>query len=315
MALTNNLKKQVDLPVWEWCRLAPAVSSGVSATCTADNSLFHTSFGRYIYYLQAAATLASTTALTGFFRYDTISDSYQLLAQPPIAPVVFTGLQFAGGQGYSGLVISDGGRANTLEIPGLTGQTLKGFDIRIIEGTGDGQQRIVTGVEDPIVWDTGVASAVATTPQSNITDTNKNWAINQWVGYQLRFVSSSGQTQSRKIMSNSANTLYFSDVAKLAEDPWAWSPVTTIAGSSQVIAVAGSTIYQIESSIITVDSDWKVKPDTTSRFVVRGGGIWMISQGTTYTLQYYDVLADIWYIRNGGAVASPVTAIGTDGIL
>jgi hypothetical protein len=314
MALTNNLKKQVDLPVWEWCRLAPAVSSAVSATCTADNSLYHVSFGRYIYYLQAAATLASSTALTGFFRYDTISDSYQLLSQPPIAPATYTGLQFAGGQGYSGLVISNGGRDNTLEIPGLTGETLKGFDIRIIEGAGDGQQRIITGVEDPIIWDTGTATAVAATPQGNITDTNKNWIINQWVGYQVRFVSSAGQSQSRKIIYNSANTLYFADVAKLAEDPWAWSPVTTITGSSFAIA-AIATIYQIESSVITVDSNWLVKPDSTSRFVVRGGGIWMLSSGTTYTLQYYDVLADQWYVRNAGAAGSPVSAAGTDGTI
>lgn len=315
MALSNNLKKQVDTPVWEWCRLAPAVSSAVSATCAADNSLYHVTFGRYIYYLQAAATLASTTALTGFFRYDTISDSYQLLAQPHIAPVVYTGLQFAGGQGYAALVISDGGRTDTLEIPGLTGKTLKGYDIRIIEGTGDGQQRIITDVSDPTIWDTGTVTAVAATPQGNITDANKNWIINQWVGYQLRYVSSSGQAVIRKILYNSSNTLYFADVAKLAEDQWAYTPVTTIAGSGQVIAVAGSTIYQIESSVITVDSDWLVKPDNTSRFVVRGGGIWMISQGTTYTLQFYDVLADQWYIRNAGAATSPVYAIGTDGTI
>ncbi len=315
MTLNNNLKKQVDLPVWEWTRLAPGVSSAVSASCTADNSLFHVSFGRYIYYLQAAATLATTTALTGFFRYDTISDSYQLLSQPPIAPVAYTGLQFAGGQGYSGLVIGSGGGLNTLEIPALTGQILKGFDIRIIEGTGDGQQRIITEVSDPVVWDTGTATAVAATPQNSITDSNKNWTMNQWVGYQVRFVSSSGQSQVRKIIYNNSNTLIFADVAKFAEDPWAWSPVTTIAGSALVIAVAGSTIYQIESSVITVDTNWAVQPDTTSRFVIRGGGIWMISQGTTYTLQYYDVLADQWYIRNAGAATSPVTAIGTDGTI
>lgn len=317
MAITNNLRKQVDMPVWEWCRLAPAVSSAVSASCTADNSLFHVSFGRYIYYLQAAATTGNAAGLTGFFRYDTVSDSYQLLAQPPIAPVIYTGLQFAGGQGYSGLVISDGGGLNTLEIPGLTGQTLKGFDIRIIEGTGDGQQRVVTGVSDPTIWDAGTVTTVAATPQNSITDSNKNWIINQWVGYQLRFVSTSGQSVTRKILYNSSNTLYFADVAKLAEDPWAWSPVVTIAGSAQVIAAIGAaaTIYHIESSVITVDNDWLVKPDITSRFVVRGGGIWMLSQGTTYTMQYYDVLADQWYIRNAGAATSPVMAIGTDGTI
>lgn len=315
MALTNKLKKQVDTPVWEWCRLAPGVSSAVSASCTADNSLFHVTFGRYIYYLQSAATLATTTALTGFFRYDTVSDAYQLLAQPPVTATGYTALQFAGGQGYFGNVISNGGGSNTLEIPALTGQTLKGFDIRIIDGTGDGQQRTVTGVADAVIWDTGVATAVTASPQGNITDTNKNWTINQWAGYQVRFVSSSGQSMARKIIYNNSNTLYFADVAKFAEDPLAWSPVVTITGSAQVIAVANSSIYQIESSVITVDTNWMTTPDSTSRFVIRGGGIWMMTQGSTFAMQYYDVLADQWYLKNGGAATSPVTATGSDGTL
>jgi flagellar hook-associated protein 1 FlgK len=314
MALTNNLRKQIDMPVWEWCRLAPAVSSGLSASCSADNSLYHVTFGRYIYYLQSGATLATTTGLTGFFRYDTISDSYQALAQPPIAPVVYTGIQFAGGQGYWGYVLGSGSGLNTLQIAGLTGKVMKGFDIRITGGTGSGQQRIVTDVSDPTIWDNGTATAVAATPQNSITDSNKNWIVNQWAGYQVRFVSSSGQALARKIMYNSSNTIYFADVAKFAEDPWAWSPVTTIAGSAEVIAAIG-TLYQIESSVITVDSNWLVQPDQTSRYVVRGGGIWMISQGATYTMQYYDVLADQWYIRNAGAATSPVTAIGTEGTI
>jgi hypothetical protein len=236
------------------------------------------------------------------------------LPQPPIAPVVYTGLQFAGGQGYWGFVLGSGSGLNTLQIAGLTGKVMKGFDIRITGGTGNGQQRIVTDVSDPTIWDNGTATAVAATPQNSITDSNKNWVVNQWAGYQVRFVSSSGQALSRKIMYNSSNTLYFADVAKFAEDPWAWSPVTTIAGSAEVIAAIG-TLYQIESSVITVDSNWLVQPDQTSRYVVRGGGIWMISQGTTYTMQYYDVLADQWYIRNAGAATSPVTAIGTEGTI
>jgi hypothetical protein len=198
MALTNNLRKQIDMPVWEWCRLAPAVSSGLSASCSADNSLYHVTFGRYIYYLQSGATLATTTGLTGFFRYDTISDSYQALAQPPIAPVVYTGLQFAGGQGYWGYVLGSGSGLNTLQIAGLTGKVMKGFDIRITGGTGSGQQRIVTDVSDPTIWDNGTATAVAATPQNSITDSNKNWIVNQWAGYQVRFVSSSGQALARR---------------------------------------------------------------------------------------------------------------------
>ncbi len=311
MALTNNLKKQVDLPVWEWCRLAPAVSSSLSASCTADNSLYHVTFGRYIYYYQSAGTLATTTGLTGFFRYDTISDSYQNLSQPPITNVTYTGMQFAGGQGYWGFVLGNGGKLNTLQIAGLTGKSFKSFDIRITSGTGIGQQRIITDVADPVIWDNGTFTSANGTPQNSQQDTSKNWILNQWVGYQVRFVSNTGQSQIRKIIYNNSNTLVWGDVAKFAEDQWADAPVTTIGGSAESITNAGS-MYQIESSVITVDTNWSTMPDTTSRFVVRGGGIWMISQGVTYALQYYDVLADMWYIRNAGAVTSPVQALGND---
>jgi hypothetical protein len=71
-ALTSNtLVKQVDMPVWEWCRFAPAVSSAVSSTCSADNPDFlQTEHGRYVYYLISS---------TQFVRYDTWTDMYQLL--------------------------------------------------------------------------------------------------------------------------------------------------------------------------------------------------------------------------------------------
>ncbi len=312
MALTNKLKNQVDLPVWEWARAAPGASTLVSGTCTADNSLYHVTFGRYIYYMQASATLASTTGLAGFFRYDTISDSYQLLAQPPLAPASYSGMQFAGGQGYFGAVLSS--TSNTITAAAITGRTLVGFDIRIVGGTGNGQLRTITAVADAMIADQGTATAAGVSPQASIADTNKNWTINQWQGYQVRLVSTSGQSQVRKILYNSSNTLFFADVAKFAEEPFAWNPITTIAGSAQVITAVGSP-YQIESSIITVDSPWLTAPDATSRFVVRAGGIWMISSGTTYTLQYYDIAADSWYIRNSGAATSPVTAVGTDGTI
>ena len=326
MVLINKLKPQVDTPVWEWCRLAPAISSAVSATCAADNSTYHVTFGRYIYYFQAnavAATGPTGTGLVGFFRYDTISDSYQQLAQPPLGSTAFTGMQFAGGQGYTGFVLGSGPGPNTLQVAGLTGQTLKTFDIRISGGTGFGQNRTITSVSDPTIWDLGTVTATEAVPQRFITDSSKNWAMNQWAGYQVRLVSSSGQSQIRKIIYNNSNTLYWADVTKFAEDPWTYSPLNTILGSAEVIAVAGGanpTIYQIESSIITVDSNWFTMPDATSRFVVKSGGIWFFTQGASaansvYYLQYYDVVADQWYIRNAVTSTSPIQVIGTDGTI
>ena len=68
MPLVNNLKKQVDLPVWEWTRFSPvAPTAGNSFSCTADNPLLNESIGRYIYYMLNT---------TNFWRYDTITDTY-----------------------------------------------------------------------------------------------------------------------------------------------------------------------------------------------------------------------------------------------
>jgi hypothetical protein len=312
MAVTNNLKPQVDTPVWEWCRQLPTASTSYSSTCSAKNSLLHVTFGRYIYFMQALAMTTGNALSTGFFRYDTISDSYQELNQPPFTTVTYSSMEFTEDHGYAGYVLGNGGGPNTLQIAGMTGQTLKGFEIRIVDGTGNGQMRTITGVSDPVIWDVGTITAVAATPTTNITDSSKNWAWNQWAGYQVRFVSSAGQSQVRKILYNSATELFFADVAKYAEDQWAEAPIVTVANSALLIPAAASSVYHIESSVITVDSNWMTTPDTTSRFIIRSGGIWLLSSGTTTILQYYDVLADTWYLRNGASATSPLTAAGTD---
>ena len=316
MPLANKLKLQVDLPVWEWCRLAPSPSAAVSSTCTADNSLYHVTFGRYIYFMNTVpiATVAAGYS-TGFFRYDTITDTYQILAYPPNGLVTYSSMQFAGGQGYNARVISAG--SNTLQAAAMTGKTLKGFDIRIIYGAGVGQQRIITDVSDPVIAYAGTVTLLTTTPQTNLQDQNANWAINQWVGYQVRFMHASGQVQTRKIIYNTSTLLVFSDTNKYAEDQWAYSPIFSPAvtnASPFVVAIVGSP-YQIESSTITVDQPWSVQPDETSRFVVRSGGIWMTTSvgGTSsYIIQYYDIAADQWYVRNSCLLLGPVTAAGTE---
>jgi len=98
MAFTNKLKNQVDMPVWEWCRFPPAVSTAMTTSCAADNSQFSVQHGRYIYYLLAA---------TNFMRYDTISDTWQQLATPHIATAIpFSSMSFVGGMGYYSRVIA-----------------------------------------------------------------------------------------------------------------------------------------------------------------------------------------------------------------
>lgn len=293
MALTNKLIPQVDTPVWEWCRFAPVLSGVMACSCTADNSTFHVQHGRYIYYLINA---------TNFWRYDTITDTYIQLATPLIAPATWSTMRFAGSKGYDGRVIS--ATSTTLTGAMLFGQILKSFDIRITGGTGVGQRRVITAVNDRVIADYGTASAVTT---SSVTDSTKAWQINQWVGYQVRFTVSTGATQIRKIIYNSATVL-------------TWTDVTLYPQSSDVncvlpVAIAVGTTYQIESATLTVDTAWGVTPDATSRFTVESGGIYLASLQATsnYSLQYYDVAADIWYIKTCNT--GPLPTAATDGCM
>jgi len=299
MPLINSLKVQVDTPVWEYTRFAPVVSATLSCSCSADNSTFTAQHGRYIYYLINSIN---------FFRYDTWSDAYQQLASPTIAPLTFTSMRFAGAQGYNSRVIS--ATSNTLQAALLTGAVFKGFDIRILNGTGAGQQRVITDVSDVVMLDTGTASAATA---SNITDSTKAWGINQWVGHQIKIVLGTGAIQTRKVLYNSATVITFSDANKYAEDVFCNTPI--VATAPLAIPVIGS-VYQIESSTLTIDSAWNVTPDATSRFVIQTGGIYLLSGAAAtpfYTFQYYDLAADQWYIRN--ASGGPIAIAGTDACL
>jgi hypothetical protein len=284
MALNNTLRTQVDLPVWEWLRFAPAVSSATSTACSADNSLYHPNHGRYIYYL---------IGTNSFWRYDTITDTYLQLANPPYTPTTASSMRFAGAVGYYGRVIS--ATSNTINSSTHYGEVLKGFDIRIVSGTGAGQQRLITGVSDPVSADSGIATAVSsTTSLLQITDSTKNWAVNQWVGYQVRITYGSGISQTRKILYNNNNILTFGDVNLFATNPWdAMAPL-----AAAVSSTAGSqTVYSIESANISVDSNWLIQPDATSRFMVQSGGVFLYTFATGIAA-YYDIVTDTWYYRS-----------------
>lgn len=291
---TNSLRVQVDTPIWEWCRPNPnaVVTSSLSCSCTPDNSNFHPTSGRYIYYY--------LTVAGGFWRYDTWTDTYLQLAAPMNAPVTRNSMKFSGALGYYGRVISATSTTITSGLP--FGAAAQGFKIRIISGTGAGQERYISSVADPVVADYGTATggAVLSASPATLIDTTKTWTsgytgtalnFNNWVGYVVRTVLGTGVNQIRKILYNNATTLYIGDVNKHPEEPWCHVTWT---------APAAGTYYQIESSIITVDFPWITTPDNTSRYVIQSGGINMLSASATtpfVTLQYYDILADTWYVK------------------
>lgn len=297
MTLINTLKAQVDLPVWEQTRFAPVVSSAISSACSPDNSLFDARFGRYIYYLINA---------TNFWRYDTWTDSYTQLASPPIAPVTWSSMKFSGGYGFEGRVL--GATSTTIQVPAFTGNVLQGYDVRIISGTGNGQQRTITSVADPVIGDFGVATAVTV---GQLTDSTKAWTVNQWQGYQMRVTYGTGVGQVRRIITNDATTLYFQGAGQQAVD------YQSLVADATLSATAGSqSHYAIESSIVTLDTAWDVTPNETSKFRVLGGAVILASSAAAtpfYTLQVYDCLSDTWYRRT--ATSALLSAVGTDGCI
>ena len=199
--------------------------------------------------------------------------------------------EFLQDQGVEGRVISASG--TTLEICNFSPRGYEGYEVRITGGLGKGQRRIITTQAEPVVLETGVATAISGADPLSITDSTKAWVINQWAGYTVRISFGQGIGQARKILYNDATTLVFADTAYVGRDPNCYSYVMNSAQS----ATAGSqSIYSIESSVCTVDTAWATTPDATSRFKVMTGAIlWM--SGVQLFSAMYIIGEDNWYYR------------------
>jgi hypothetical protein len=201
-------------------------------------------------------------------------------------------MKFAYSAGFQNSVIS----ATATTLTGGFPDAVKDYKIKIIAGTGKGQERMITGVGTPVIADFGSATAGSI---NAITNTNKAYSFNQYQGYLLRLIGGTGQSQSRKILYNSATVLTIADPNKYAEDLLCNSPFLTV---SPYATPAAGSMYQIESNTLTVDTAWDVTPDSTSVFKIFSGGIWLLSGSVAtpfYTLQFFDCLSNQWYIRNG----------------
>jgi hypothetical protein len=277
--MANNNKQMVDLPFFELCNQAPVATSATSDICTAEDST-----NRYIYYLTAST----------FYRYDTIADTWQQLATPNTAPVTGLSMRFTANRGYHGRVIS--ATSTTVVIPGLRGQVLDGKTIRILHGTGAGQERTLSYVGET-VHDAGVINFTST---SNISDTTKKWRTNQWSGYMVGITFNTGVTQYKKILYNDAVTLYIADTNLQPHEPWNNQTFSSASPYAVPVTTAGSQAhFQIMSSTFTVSS-WTTTPDYTSYFTTLTGGIYLLSSASTapfFTLQYYDVANDMWQTK------------------
>lgn len=298
MAVTNLLKPQVDQPVFEWMRPAPTVTTSTSVLLSSDQNV------RYMYYIVGQA----------MWRYDTYSDSWQECAPPNIAPVTSLAGKYAAFSGSRGHTISASSTTITLAGLGRLGNICVGNKIRILHGTGAGQERTITASSDGSIHDNGVVNSTVSANQ--ITDTTKKWRVNQWDGYSCRLTFSTGQTQLRRVLYNDTTALYFSDTNHQAIDPFNNTGFSSLAPFAIPVNVAGTqTHFVIESTELTVDTAWDVTPDGSSIYQIMTGGIWLFSSasGAPYTsFQYYDILLDTWFTKTALGTSHVSTAFGTD---
>lgn len=295
MAYTNNNKKIWDTPIW-----LPTAQYRTATSATASMTTSKDTFGEYVYYL--AGTL--------FYKYDTYNDTWIKLASPNIAAVTASSIKYTPDDGYRGNCLD--ATANSMTIAGLNGDILIGKNIKITAGTGIGQERTITGATKQTIEETGVATAASAIL---LTDTTKRWEINQFIGHQVRVVYGTGSSQVRKVLYNDANTLYFQDPNYQQLETWNNTAFSAVAPYALPVATAGlQANYFIESNIIYINEDWITQPDETSSYVIRGGGVYMLSATAAApwsSFQFYDVLSDTWTTKTplGGNL---LAALGTD---
>lgn len=293
MAVTNNLKKQVDLPVWEWMRFNPA--GGTSAlTCltTARDGK-----DPYLYYF----------ASNILYRYDTRGDSWQQLSTNS-TPVSLLNAKYVKNQGYRGQVL--GATSSSIQIPS-PGSDATGYEIEIYSGTGKGQKRTITSVNKEVIHDSGVTTAAGA---NTIADNTKRYKFNEWEGFGVRLVFNTGFSQYREIAYNDTNTLTVFD-ANYEGSNFGMASFSANAPYSTPNATAGTQAhFAIVSQTLNIDTPWDITPDTSSKFKVLSGGIWWIASNAStpfFSFFYYDNLSDRFIQKLTPTGIFPA-AIGTD---
>ena len=159
---------------------------------------------------------------------------------------------------------------------------------------------------------TGTATAGAA---STLTNSAKNWAVNQWANYQVRITDGTGAGQIRTIASNTATALTVGAAWTTAPDA---TSVYAIEGNDDFVyymgnAAVGLIRYSISANAWTtltptaaravapgvgMSALWvwaATEPDWTTENTIRNGQrIYSFRGGAGAVLDYYDIAANTW---------------------
>lgn len=289
MALTNRLKKLVDQPLWEWMRFSPFTSLASNILYNFPPMATGSRYSRYIYATNSATML----------QYDTFSDSWNTLAGSlPTAPASTVAGNWDLSNGHYGNMVSAVSGSSTAEGAFINEAAVVGLKIKIINGLGRGQEKIITAcTSQNIEYLTPTATYNNTAASiGSITDNTKKWIPNQWVGYQVKaYLGTSQQYFIRRILFNNNDTLFFANSEWHVTDPHqAYNHVY----DASVIAVGTATRCVIEKNTITVDSPWVSNLDKTSKFEINVGSLVNVQNqvSSPFFLAYrYDPLYANWF--------------------
>ena len=298
MTITDNRKKGVHWPMWQQSLAAEVVNTAISGTCASDIGTTSpiADGDRYLYYYVS----------TGFFKFDTYNNTWVRLSLPNITAAVGAVLKYAPYSGHRGRVVS--AAAGSVTFATVAAQICDGKIMRIVAGTGKGQERILRGPTS-IISNHYALGRATTGSATAIADTTQKWRVNEHVGRQLSTMFGGAAPDVRPILYNDATTLTVSDPLYQQIVPFENQgfsaivphtvPVTLASGVGTHYTVDDNTFATYDVATGLTPTNWTTTPDSTSKFVILTGGIWLLSSLTTpfYSLQYYDVLTDTWYTK------------------
>ena len=280
----------VDQPVWEWMRYSPYSTAAAACVYNFPAAATGSRYNRYTFH----------TSATTMYLYDTYSDSWTTLGGLlPNSPASTVNGSWDLSQGHYGNFIAGTSGSSTATGGFINESAVVGLKIKVISGTGRGQERTITACTQPenieYLTPTGTISNV-TTGVTSITDSTKKWVPNQWRGYQVRaYLGTSQQYFIRRVLYNSNDTLYFANAEWHVTDPnQAYNHVY----DANRIDVGTATRCVIQRSTITVDSPWTTNLDKSSRFEINVGSLVSIqnASGNANMLIYrYDPLYASWF--------------------
>lgn len=164
--------------------------------------------------------------------------------------------------------------ANAYKVFDVATQTWTALSITNLPATVGTDGRLVCAYDYNEIFATGTATAGAAT---TLTNSGKNWGVNQWTNYQVRITAGTGIGQVRTIASNTATALTVS--ANWATNPDATSQYAIEANEDYIYFLGNNAVTMYRYSVSA--NTWTVMSPTTARAAAPVAGMGAVAVGVS----------------------------------